>query len=115
MSATLGAGGDLERLMGRRAIERLPIPKGWDRQGVGRRFFILPGMSLKPDEIAGLRRSLMRKAGRSIVLVPGEELRAEIAKNVVDTLKFKIFNAVDIELSKKPFISEKEAVAVVAN
>jgi hypothetical protein len=42
MSATLGAGGDLERLTGRRSIKRLPISEGWDRQGVGRRFFYVP-------------------------------------------------------------------------
>ncbi len=35
MSATLGAGGDLERLTGRSKITRLPIPEGWDRQGIG--------------------------------------------------------------------------------
>lgn len=46
MSATLGAGGDLERLSGRRKIKRLAIPEGWDKQGIGRRFFIFPDMSL---------------------------------------------------------------------
>jgi hypothetical protein len=46
MSATLGAGGDLERLTGRRRIRRLATPEGWDRQGIGRRFFIFPGVSL---------------------------------------------------------------------
>ena len=115
MSATLGAGGDLERLMGRRSIDRLPIPEGWDRQGVGRRFFIFPEMSLKPNDAAELRRKLMRKAERSIVLVPSDKLRAEVAKDVANTLKFPTFSAADIELSKKPFISEKQAVAVVAS
>ena len=38
MSATLGEGGDLERLTGRFNILRLPVPEGWDRQGIGRRF-----------------------------------------------------------------------------
>jgi hypothetical protein len=47
MSATLGSGGDLERMVGRYPIRRLPVPKGWDRQGVGRRFFMFPDMSLK--------------------------------------------------------------------
>ena len=42
MSATLGAGGDLERITGRSAIHRIPAPTGWDRQGIGRRFFIIP-------------------------------------------------------------------------
>ncbi len=42
MSATLGSGGDLERLTGRPQICRLSIPEGWDRQGIGRRFFVFP-------------------------------------------------------------------------
>lgn len=32
MSATIGAGGDLERIMGVRRIHRIPIPAGWDKQ-----------------------------------------------------------------------------------
>jgi len=60
MSATFGAGGDLERLMGKRSIRRLPIPEDWDRQGVGRRFFIFPGMALSEDETDKLRHDLMK-------------------------------------------------------
>src|SRR5205823_1280420 len=59
MSATLGAGGDLERMVGRHPIQRLPVPEDWDRQGVGRRFFIFPNMSLKEDDVTLLRRQLM--------------------------------------------------------
>ena len=44
MSATLGEGGDLERLTGQFNILRLPVPEGWDRQGIGRQFFIFPEM-----------------------------------------------------------------------
>lgn len=115
MSATLGAGGDLERLMGRRSIRRLPIPEGWDRQGVGRRFFIFPEMALSEDDTAELRHALMRRAGRSLVLVPSDPARAEVAADVEANLKFKTFDARAIEESKKPFISEKTAVAIVAN
>ena len=115
MSATLGAGGDLERLMGRRSIRRLPVPEGWDRQGVGRRFFIFPGMALSDDDTQRLRYDLMRRAGRSLVLVPSDIAREEIAAGVADNLGFKTFDANAIEESKKPFISEERAVAIVAN
>jgi len=115
MSATLGAGGDLERLVGRRHIRRLPVPKGWDRQGVGRRFFIFPDMSLKQDKVLSLRRRLMQIAKRSLVLVPNDRLRQEVAKDVEENLKFKTFSAADIEESKKPFIRSPKAVAIVAN
>ena len=42
MSATLGAGGDLERLTGCSSIHRLAIPEGWDKQGIGLLFLHLP-------------------------------------------------------------------------
>ena len=42
MSATLGAGGDLERLTGRRGNAPPNPGRGWDRQRIGRRFFIFP-------------------------------------------------------------------------
>ena len=115
MSATLGIGGDLERLMGRRRIRRLPTPEGWDRQGVGRRFFIFPGMSLNVEETTELRRKLMRLSSRSLVLVPSDHMRDQIAEDVEENLSFTIFRAEDIEESKKPFISSPTGVAAVAN
>jgi hypothetical protein len=115
MSATLGAGGDLERLVGRHPIRRLDVPKGWDRQGVGRRFFIFPGMSLREEQVVELRRKLMQLAGRSLVLVPSDPMREEIAKDVQENLDFPTFSAADIEESKKPFIAKDKAVAIVAN
>ncbi|MDN3523079.1 DEAD/DEAH box helicase [Halomonas ramblicola] len=115
MSATLGAGGDLERLTGRTNITRLPIPEGWDRQGIGRRFFIFPERSLAEDEILDLRRSLMRKAGRSLVLTPTNEAAESIREDVGSMLKFPVFTAEDLESSRSGFVDEEGAVAVIAN
>ena len=115
MSATLGGGGDLERLAGRRAIKRIAIPDEWNRHGVGRRFFIFPGMSLTDAETLELRHDLMRAAGRSLVLVPSDKAAANIVADVESTLKFKTFDAEGIEASKKPFVAEQRAVAIVAN
>jgi DEAD/DEAH box helicase/Helicase C-terminal domain len=115
MSATLGAGGDLERLTGRLNILRLPAPKGWERQGVGRRFFMFPSMSLKQAEADNLRLELMKRAGRSLVLVPTDLKRGEIADAVEKQLSFKTFSAENIENSKKAFISNPNAAAIVAN
>ena len=115
MSATLGPGGDLERQTGRKNINRLPIPSGWDRQGVGRRFFIFPEMSLDADEVIQLRHNLMQAACRSLVLVPSEDERTSIATSVDGNLGFQTFSAQDIENSKAPFISSDNAVAIVSN
>ena len=115
MSATLGPGGDLERQTGRKNISRLAVPDGWDRQGVGRRFFIFPEMSLDTDEVTQLRHDLMQRAGRSLVLVPSDNKRALMAKGINRDLGFKIFGSKDIEDSKSEFISNPNAVAIVAN
>ncbi|NOK32316.1 DEAD/DEAH box helicase [Corallococcus exercitus] len=115
MSATLGASGDLERLTGRRTIKRVAIPKDFDRQGVGRRFFIFPSLALSEDDTVKLRHELMRRAERSLVLVPSSKVASKIEEGVKAELKFKTFGSDAIEKSKKPFVAEKQAVAIVAN
>ena len=115
MSATLGAGGDLERLVGRQNIHRLRTPDDWGLQGVGRRFFVFPGLSLDEEQTRRLRLKLIRDAGRGLVLVPRLDMAARIAEEVVKLLGFQTFGADEIENSKKPFVSAAKAVAVVAN
>lgn len=115
MSATLGAGGDLERLTGRKRIQRLPVPKEWTHQGIGRRFFVFPSMSLREQEIIDLRHKMMELAGRSVVLVPNERQKNEITTEVKTNLRFDIFDAENIETSKKPFVQSPKAVAIIAN
>ena len=114
MSATLGEGGDLERLTGRSKIHRLPVPEGWDRQGIGRRFFIFPEMSLDEEGTTKLRRTLMTCVPRSVVLVPSARLRDEIAEDA-SALGLRVFDAAAIEESKDAFIGSKKAAAVFAN
>lgn len=115
MSATLGAGGDLERLTGRRQIKRLPAPRGWDTQGVGRRFFMFPGMSLTELQTAELQLELMKRAGRSLVLVPSDPKTEAVVETIGSTIKFPVFRAEDIEESKANFAETPCAVAVIAN
>lgn len=115
MSATLGAGGDLERLTGRHSIHRIKIPEGWDRQGVGRRFFMFPESSLAKDDVTKLRRELIQKAGRALMLVPSDKAYEKSAADIRENLKCPVFSADNIEASKKPFVAEPRAVAVVAN
>jgi hypothetical protein len=115
MSATLGEGGDLERLLGRKHIHRLPVPAGWDSRGVGRRFFIFPTLSLDHENAIKLRRLFLTKASRSLVIVPSDEMKNEIIEDVNTHLSLKVFSAEDIELSKDDFVSSPNSVAVVAN
>jgi len=116
MSATLGEGGDLERLLGKKHIHRLAVPEGWDSRGVGRRFFIFPSLSLDLEESVKLRRSLLNKSERSLVLVPSDVMKKEIAADVDTHLPLlEIYSAEDIEISKEYFVNSTGSVAVVAN
>lgn len=116
MSATLGVGGDLERLTGRQKIERLPAPAGFQSAGVGRRFFVFPSLSLTGEETEALRLDMQKRAGRSVILTPSfpkaEEHIDRISKGLVG---FSVFTADDIEADKTPFVASAKAVAVLAN
>lgn len=114
MSATLGAGGDLERLTGRAKIARIEAPEDFRKAGVGRRFFIFPGLSLEPEACEELRKRMQKYAGRSVVLTPNEIAAKAITKQFDDEDDFEIFSADDIETSKEEFIKSKKAAAIMA-
>lgn len=115
MSATLGAGGDLERLFGRRSIHRIAVPEGWDRQGVGRRLFLFPGLSLDDKECGRLRLDLMQLTGRSLVLVPSKPHAEAIRQEVESRISYPTLDASDIEETKDIFTKNDRAVAIIAN
>ena len=115
MSATLGEGGDLERLVGRKNIHRLATPDGWDSQGVGRRFFMFPSLSLKEEDCVNFNIELFKKSPRSLVLVPSESLGTLVKDTVTEKTKLAVFSADDIEESKQAFVAVNGAVSVVAN
>lgn len=115
MSATLGEGGELERLTGRKNITRIPVPDVWKRTGVGRRLFFFPAASLKEDELTKLNNALMKKAGRSLLLVPNSREAAVATKRIEEDIKFPTVTAVEIEDSKASFVGKNKAVAVIAN
>jgi hypothetical protein len=115
MSATLGEGGDLERLTGVREIFRLAAPPGWDKQGIGRRLFLFPGRSLSTQDEESLQAQLITMAGRALVLVTDERTATGFRQWVTGRLGVPVFDARQIETSKVEFITKPAAVAVIAN
>lgn len=116
MSATLGAGGDLERLTGRQEIQRLSAPEGFQSAGVGRRFFMFPSLSLQDEDVDTLRLKIQEIAGRSLVLTPTTSQAEEHIERVQNSLEqFTVFRKDDIETDKEPFIESNNAVAILAN
>lgn len=121
MSATLGEGGDLERLTGRKKITRLHVPTGaerqsiWEKQSIGRRLFFFPERSLDAAESEQLTVDMMAEAGRALVITPDDQTAASVRDVVRERLNVRTFDAREIEQSKTPFVSLERAVAVVAN
>ncbi len=66
MSATLGESGELERAFGRRAIERLPVPVGWEQHGSGRRLFVFANRvkGVSPEQVA---TAVLKVVGKAVV------------------------------------------------
>lgn len=114
MSATLGAGGDLERLTGRTKISRIEAPEDFRKAGVGRRFFMFPGLSLEPEACEETRKELQKLAGRSVVLTPSGIAAAAIEIQFDDEDDYEIFTANDMEKSKNDFLDSEKAVAILA-
>jgi tetratricopeptide (TPR) repeat protein len=112
MSATLGLAGDLERITGVDSFCRLPIPHGWDKQGIGRRFFMLPQLSLENNQIDLLVTKLAEQADKALILTP-DKTRVEKWTNVFK--ESKIFTAADLEETIETFIAKQKAIAILAN
>lgn len=113
MSATLGAGGELERITGIRSITRLPLPPGWDKRGSGRRLFLIPELALPSEEMIKVVEDAVQTFNRSLILVPSQhdpESRGLIS--AIRQSEIDILQAPDIEDSIDPFL-EKDGTALV--
>jgi hypothetical protein len=114
LSATLGDGGDLERLTGRRSIKRVKAPAGLEAHGVGRRFFIFPTNSLDDSGASELISKLMKATPRAVFLTTSGSRADTIKKWITESVGHSIFTSDDIETSKATFASTDQAVAVLA-
>jgi hypothetical protein len=114
MSATMGEGGDLERLTGIEEIYRLPIPEGWNQQSIGRRLFFFPERALNDSDTSNLIISMIKRTDRALVLTP-DDYQAKDFEALVEQEGYQTFNVKQIEKSKKEFVSTNKAVAVIAN
>ena len=83
MSATLGEGGELERITGISEIERLAVPEGWDREGTGRRFILFPNWSMPADLATTAATDLVAGPGRSLIMTPNRNT----ARSVIERLR----------------------------
>ena len=114
MSATLGAGGELERISGVRQIDRLPAPPSWENQASGRRLFLFPDASIKPKERDELIIQAVKAADRGLVLAP-TRIHAGRRRDQFEAERLTVLGPRDIEESLVPFVEADEAALVLAN
>ena len=115
MSATLGLGGELERVTGIKKIERLPLPPGWEYRGSGRRFFLMPEMALSDEQTHQVIGDVAQNSERTLVLIPGQH-NVE-GSTVVTTLRQRgmhMLQADDIEDSLEPFLQGTNSFLVLS-
>jgi hypothetical protein len=113
MSATLGAGGELERITGVRHIDRLPIPPGWDKRGSGRRLFLAPQVALSDESSIEVVVEGIRDVNRGLILVPNQ-FEAEVFRQRLAATGRTILGASDIEDSLDPFIAAENVVLILS-
>lgn len=112
MSATLGEGGELERIFGVGPIARVHAP-AWE--GSGRRLILFPDYSLAEERAQDVSLGILRAYPRSLVLCPDEHT----ASNVRSMLEaaapgHTILRASDVETTLDPFSRSSSATLVLA-
>jgi len=118
MSATLGAGGELERSFGRRKITRIPIPKGWEKQGTGRRLFCAPeltrNLSVVRTDTDSWVQQMIAVHGRALVLTPDGRTAAEFLEHRIPA-GFDVLKADHVEDDLTAFTGRGRAVLLLNN
>ncbi|MEU9939054.1 DEAD/DEAH box helicase [Streptomyces lavendulae] len=118
MSATLGAGGELERAFGCKKIERIPVPDGWEKQGTGRRFFLFPelaaDLAADPTQLSAFVSNTIAEAGRAIVLTPDTRTYESFVESKLPD-GYPVLKADDVEDDLTEFTSRPTAALVLTN
>ncbi|MGD6794706.1 DEAD/DEAH box helicase [Metabacillus indicus] len=116
MSATLGEGGELERITGVRKISKIPIPKGWEKYSNGRRLILFPNRVFNPDDTLKVAIGAIQNQGRALVLCPDNRTAQYFISKFQKVLpEFNVLQSSDIEDSLDSFISKDKAVLVLTN
>jgi hypothetical protein len=113
MSATLGAGGELERITGVRSIDRIPVPTGWDKRGSGRRLFLVPQVSMPDEDAMDVVMTATQDFPRSLILVPSQHDASEFITELRNN-GLTVLGATDIEDSLDTFSTSKKSALVLS-
>ena len=115
MSATLGAGGELERITGVKSIKRLSFPAGWDKHGSGRRLFLIPEIEMSNKKMIEVVEDTVQEFDRSLILVPSRhDSEGTGLVNAIEQREMGILHAPDIEDSIDPFLTRNNVVLLLS-
>ncbi len=118
MSATLGAGGELERAFGRRKIARIPVPEDWEKQGTGRRLFCVPDLTTdlagNPVAVAAWVQSEIGRHGRAVLITPDQRTADDVTPKIVPK-DVEVVSAEDVEDDLAKFTSMTSGVLLLTN
>ncbi|ORV80839.1 hypothetical protein AWC11_27660 [Mycobacterium interjectum] len=114
MSATLGAGGELERIFGVPAIKRVPVPEEWEQHSTGRRLFLLPTASLEQADVDTLVADATKLTKRALVLAP-TWLAVKHRQGLLAAADIPTLTAKAIEEDLTPFTDAPLAALLLAN
>lgn len=118
MSATLGAGGELERIFGRRTVTRIPIPDGWEKQGTGRKLFAFPqltaDLAANPNSVDGWVARVIAEHGRAVVLTPDKRTADTFVSSRIPE-GHEVLGADDVEDDLTVFTGKAAAALVLTN
>lgn len=116
MSATLGRGGELERITGIREIKRIPTPETFLKRGVGRRFFLFPDLSQERIDYFGWIAKRLSLVDRTLVMCPNNYATKKFL-DIANTCspKLRILTARDIEENLEPFTESTHSILLLTN
>lgn len=116
MSATLGASGELERIIGVPSIRRVPVPQGWDKQSTGRRLFVFPDRSFSSTAYEPWLTEIIGSKERTLVLTPHNLALRSFKDNMGQFgLGHQILGSQDVEESLEPFTGATKTVLALTN
>ncbi|MCU5172108.1 DEAD/DEAH box helicase [Bacillus paranthracis] len=116
MSATLGEGGELERITGVKKISKIPIPKGWDKYSNGRRLILFPNRKFNHHDSLTITFGAIDKLGKALVLCPDNRKAGYFKKEFSKAFpEIPIFEARHIEENLEVFLKEERAVLLLTS
>lgn len=113
LSATLGAGGELERAFGRREIVRMPLPTKTPPRS-GRRLFVFPDLAQGGDAIS-LTKRIIGVRNKALILSQETVANAEeVAKRLGDEA-VPIMGRDDVDQGLESFVKSSTGILSLAN